>query len=46
MLVPSRTNAHNEAYTPSCRILGTKEFPATAEGYAAALAWMRGHASN
>ena len=28
------------------RILGTKEFPATAEGYAAALVWMRGHASN
>jgi transposase len=25
------------------RVLGTREFPATAEGYAAALAWMRGH---
>jgi transposase len=25
------------------RVLGTKEFPATAEGYRAALAWMRGH---
>jgi transposase len=25
------------------RVLGTKEFPATAAGYAAALAWMRGH---
>src|SRR5215471_804796 len=25
------------------RVLGTKEFPATAQGYAAALAWMRGH---
>jgi transposase len=25
------------------RVLGTREFAATAEGYAAALAWMRGH---
>jgi transposase len=25
------------------RVLGTRQFPATAEGYAAALAWMRGH---
>ena len=25
------------------RVLGVKEFPATAQGYAAALAWMRGH---
>jgi transposase len=25
------------------RVLGTREFPATAKGYAAALAWMRGH---
>jgi transposase len=25
------------------RVLGTREFPATAAGYAAALAWMRGH---
>lgn len=25
------------------RVLGTRAFPATAEGYAAALAWMRGH---
>jgi transposase len=25
------------------RVLGTKEFPATTAGYAAALAWLRGH---
>ena len=25
------------------RVLGTREFPATTKGYAAALAWMRGH---
>ena len=25
------------------RVMGTREFPATTEGYAAALAWMRGH---
>jgi transposase len=47
-LVTGGVDTHAEMHVASVadqagRILGTKDFPATAEGYATALAWMRGH---
>jgi transposase len=47
-LVTGGVDTHAEVHVASVadqagRVLGTREFPATAAGYAAALAWMRGH---
>jgi transposase len=47
-LVTGGVDTHAEVHVASMadqagRVLGTREFPATAAGYAAALAWMRGH---
>jgi len=47
-LVTGGVDTHAEVHVAGVadqagRVLGTREFPATAEGYAAALAWMRGH---
>jgi transposase len=47
-LVTGGVDTHAEAHVAGVadqvgRVLGTKEFPATAEGYTAALAWMRSH---
>ena len=47
-LVTGGVDTHAEVHVAGMvdqagRVLGTKEFPATAAGYAAALAWMRGH---
>lgn len=41
-------DTHQDTHTAAAidrvgRVLGTREFPATAAGYAALLAWMRGH---
>jgi transposase len=47
-LVTGGVDTHAEVHVAGMadqagRVLGTREFPATAEGYAAALAWTRGH---
>jgi transposase len=47
-LVTGGVDTHAEVHVAGVadqtgRVLGTKEFPATADGYVAALAWMRGH---
>jgi transposase len=47
-LVTGGVDTHAEVHVAGMvdqagRVLGTKEFAATAKGYAAALAWMRGH---
>ncbi len=47
-LVTGGVDTHAEVHVAGVvdqagRVLGTWEFPATAEGYHAALAWMRGH---
>ena len=47
-LVTGGVDTHAEVHVAGVadqigRVLGTREFPATAEGYRAALAWMRGH---
>ena len=47
-LVTGGVDTHAEVHVAGVadqtgRVLGSKEFPATAAGYAAALAWMRGH---
>jgi transposase len=47
-LVTGGVDTHAEVHVAGVadqagRVLGTREFPATAAGYAAALAWMRGH---
>lgn len=49
-LVTGGVDTHAEVHVASVadqagRVLGTREFPATAEGFAAALAWMGGHGS-
>lgn len=47
-LVTGGVDTHAEVHVAGVadqtgRVLGTQQFPATAEGYRAALAWMRGH---
>ncbi len=47
-LVTGGVDTHTEVHVAGMagqagRVLGTREFPAVAAGYQAALAWMRGH---